>query len=95
MNIDTLRLHLIECDRTSLEVQYAFSQVLEQQRILLEQKAMILAQNFQPDETHIYFCLLEDEISETKMSLNTIRYRIDDCLSTRTALERYYTQLLQ
>lgn len=59
MNIDTLHLHLIECDRTSLELQYAFSQVLEQQRILLEQKVIILAQNLQSDKVHIYLCLLE------------------------------------
>ncbi|WP_348256777.1 hypothetical protein [Leptolyngbya sp. PL-A3] len=88
MNLYELQQLLIECDRTSLELQYAFTETLKYQQILLKHQANLLPYKHLIPKNERCLYLLSEEIKQTNTALEMLHCKIDACLDGRTDIER-------
>ncbi|MBD1909400.1 MULTISPECIES: hypothetical protein [unclassified Leptolyngbya] len=99
MDIETLQAQLLECDRAILELNYLFSETLQEQELLLNYKNRL---RIQVEQKRIrFFSLklpfpkvvknalqhLDQEIQRTQAELETISCNIESCQLFRISVE--------
>ncbi|MBD1909829.1 MULTISPECIES: hypothetical protein [unclassified Leptolyngbya] len=107
MDVEMLQAQLIACERAILELNYLFSETLENQKLLLNYKDKVLAQ---ADEERTYFLsfkmplprwarqhlgALEAEIKRSRKDMEAMSWNIQNCQAFKDKLEHKLSQHLE